>query len=360
MSQPQAKSDQAELQDPSLPRNDEAEEALVLIMIRSTDAILDVLAVLSDPIDFYVEDYRQIFSAVLTLYDNGNVINAVTVSEELDRRRQARSRRTLDRITTGPDSIKYDHAKLYAMIVHDKAILRSMRKTTMDDHRETVVRLVDEFRSVSKDLEYEVRKRLDGVLAKYQLPSEYLCLAMRKIYWESYPVGVPEDWIRESFCKVGINIKDFKDIINNYNYEFNCNKCSKPIKMLVRDRDDVNRYFCLYIACEACNAEFNAEDLANYRKDLMEKEREEQAKKVAELRAMSYQDYLMTDHWKTVRELRLTIDGRRCRLCRSTERLQVHHSTYERRGCEEMDDLITLCGDCHQMFHEHGKLTRPV
>lgn len=31
--------------------------------------------------------------------------------------------------------------------------------------------------------------------------------------------------------------------------------------------------------------------------------------------------------------------------------LQVHHITYERLGCHEIDDLITLCRPCHTKIH---------
>lgn len=50
-------------------------------------------------------------------------------------------------------------------------------------------------------------------------------------------------------------------------------------------------------------------------------------------------------------------DGRRCRLCNSKERLEVHHRTYKRRGNEKLDDLTTLCHRCHATYH--NKETEP-
>lgn len=81
---------------------------------------------------------------------------------------------------------------------------------------------------------------------------------------------------------------------------------------------------------------------------------------IAKLRDMPYDEYLKTDHWLHVREAALERDGYRCRLCNSTERLNVHHRTYERRGEELPGDLTTLCQPCHESFHENGKLARPT
>jgi len=77
------------------------------------------------------------------------------------------------------------------------------------------------------------------------------------------------------------------------------------------------------------------------------------------LRAMPYEEYLQTPHWKRRREDRLRAAGRRCQLCnRGSGTLNVHHRTYERLG-EELDgDLIVLCRSCHSTFHEHHRLER--
>jgi hypothetical protein len=72
------------------------------------------------------------------------------------------------------------------------------------------------------------------------------------------------------------------------------------------------------------------------------------------VRDMPYQEYLQTDHWQELRQKALDRDGHCCRLCRSLDELQVHHNTYERRGMEELDDLITLCKRCHRKFHNKG------
>jgi hypothetical protein len=41
-------------------------------------------------------------------------------------------------------------------------------------------------------------------------------------------------------------------------------------------------------------------------------------------------------------------DGTRCHM---TTDLQVHHLTYDRYGCERIEDLVVLCGTHHMMIH---------
>ena len=66
----------------------------------------------------------------------------------------------------------------------------------------------------------------------------------------------------------------------------------------------------------------------------------------------SYQGYLKSEEWRIRRDLIKSRDRYRCRLCHSAESLQVHHATYENRGAEKDNDLITLCGECHAKFHQ--------
>lgn len=78
-----------------------------------------------------------------------------------------------------------------------------------------------------------------------------------------------------------------------------------------------------------------------------------------ELRALPYEEYLQTQHWKRKRGEKLRAAGDRCQMCyRRARSLQVHHRTYERLG-EELDmDLTVLCGACHRTFHQNRRLGR--
>lgn len=60
-----------------------------------------------------------------------------------------------------------------------------------------------------------------------------------------------------------------------------------------------------------------------------------------------YERYMKSSAWFAKRKLVIERDGHRCQTCHSTERLEVHHATYERLSHEDLSDLITLCHDCH-------------
>ena len=68
-----------------------------------------------------------------------------------------------------------------------------------------------------------------------------------------------------------------------------------------------------------------------------------------------YKEYLQSDTWKAKRKAVLIRDGLRCQLCGHEKNLHVHHVTYDRIYDEDLDDLITLCSDCHSGLHKKTK-----
>lgn len=73
--------------------------------------------------------------------------------------------------------------------------------------------------------------------------------------------------------------------------------------------------------------------------------------RIAQLRSMPYAEYLQTAEWKEKRDFVLGFACHRCQVCNSPKNLHVHHRTYERRGDEDLDDLIALCKTCHELYH---------
>lgn len=65
---------------------------------------------------------------------------------------------------------------------------------------------------------------------------------------------------------------------------------------------------------------------------------------------MNYQAYLKTIAWKERRTAALRRAGYRCQVCNGSDRLEVHHRTYERIGQEDPADLTVLCHECHELF----------
>lgn len=54
-----------------------------------------------------------------------------------------------------------------------------------------------------------------------------------------------------------------------------------------------------------------------------------------------------TKHWRMIRIKTLERDGYKCVDCEETKNLHVHHLTYENEGHENLEDLVTLCRQCH-------------
>jgi hypothetical protein len=67
----------------------------------------------------------------------------------------------------------------------------------------------------------------------------------------------------------------------------------------------------------------------------------------------SYQQYLRSDHWKSVRErYRCSKKPKKCQCCGS-EKYELHHTTYERLGREWLKDLMPLCRRHHRAVHKY-------
>lgn len=64
-----------------------------------------------------------------------------------------------------------------------------------------------------------------------------------------------------------------------------------------------------------------------------------------------YHEYLQTEHWQRTREAAMDRAGHRCQVCAKTERLEVHHNSYDNLGGEPLVDLVLLCRGCHELFH---------
>jgi len=73
-----------------------------------------------------------------------------------------------------------------------------------------------------------------------------------------------------------------------------------------------------------------------------------------ELSKMSHDEYLETERWKRLRKKVLERDIQ-CVLCGSNKNLQVHHKSYNHKGChawtKEAADCITVCRRCHKIIH---------
>ena len=70
-----------------------------------------------------------------------------------------------------------------------------------------------------------------------------------------------------------------------------------------------------------------------------------------ETEKIDHQEYINSPKWKAKRQMVLERDNFRCRKCGTGKNLDVHHITYEHIGNEPIDDLVTLCRECHESVH---------
>lgn len=139
--------------------------------------------------------------------------------------------------------------------------------------------------------------------------------------------------------------------------EANCFICGKEMKvMMIAEQKESYEKYDGRIICHACHLE---------RPEVSKKEKKMFAKypnayvletfppeKEIESPPKGYVSYLQSEWWKEQREKALERAQHKCQLCNSPHDLHVHHRTYDNIGCEQPEDLTTLCKSCHYWFHK--------
>ncbi len=114
------------------PHNIEAEQSVLGAMILDKEAIIIVSEILKSE-DFYKEAHREIYEAVIDLYNKDEPVDLVTLSEELSGRGTLEA---LGGVTYLSDlstsGILTSNAKYYAKIVAEKALLRRLIKASSE------------------------------------------------------------------------------------------------------------------------------------------------------------------------------------------------------------------------------------
>jgi len=66
-----------------------------------------------------------------------------------------------------------------------------------------------------------------------------------------------------------------------------------------------------------------------------------------------YRQYLNSSAWMELRELVLHRCQGSCESCRSARAHEIHHLTYRDVGNEHCFQLVGLCPQCHQRYHDN-------
>ncbi|HHV62851.1 MAG TPA: replicative DNA helicase [Firmicutes bacterium] len=108
------------------PQNIEAEQSTLGSMLINREAIAKVFDILT-PEDFYKDAHRVIFEVIISLFDKGQPVDLITVTEQLRRRDALEQVGGVSYLTALANSVPTAaNVEYYAKIVKDKSILRSL------------------------------------------------------------------------------------------------------------------------------------------------------------------------------------------------------------------------------------------
>ncbi len=113
-----------------VPPNDiEAEQAVIGSMLTDRDAVSSAIEVLK-PEDFYREDNKAIYDAILNLYNQSQPIDIITLKSELSSIGKLDSVGGLEYIASLPEKVPTtSNVEQYIKIVEEKSVLRNLIKT---------------------------------------------------------------------------------------------------------------------------------------------------------------------------------------------------------------------------------------
>ena len=111
------------------PHDIEAEQAIIGSMLTDKDAVIAAVEVLQEQ-DFYREDNKIIYSAILNLYKNAEPIDIITLKSELKSMGKFEAVGGLEYIVQLPDKVPTtSNVEQYIKIVEEKSMLRALIKT---------------------------------------------------------------------------------------------------------------------------------------------------------------------------------------------------------------------------------------
>jgi len=111
------------------PHDLEAEQAIIGSMLTDKDAVISAIEVLKEN-DFYREDNKTIYSAILNLYNRAEPIDIITVKAELESMGKFEQVGGLEYLAELPEKVPTTaNAMKYIKIVEEKSVLRNLIKT---------------------------------------------------------------------------------------------------------------------------------------------------------------------------------------------------------------------------------------
>ena len=175
----------------------------------------------------------------------------------------------------------------------------------------------------------------------------------KSLYWDEgrfLPQGEILAAFKKAFGHGSVNLSK--------SFSISCDQCRKTYDHMFKSWTEYDNHFrkgrwTRAAYCPSCEQTKQNEYQKKYQEEykLLENEMKKRKQLLIDLKNLPYNEYLKTDHWKSVRKDALKRSKYRCQLCNNNTSLQVHHRTYENLGNEHYGDLIALCQTCHEKHH---------
>ncbi len=112
------------------PHDIEAEQAVIGSMLTDRDAVISAVEEIKAD-DFYREDHKAIYEAIINLYNSGKPIDIITVKAELTANGKLDSVGGLEYLASLPEKVPTTaNVEQYIQIVEEKSMLRNLIKTS--------------------------------------------------------------------------------------------------------------------------------------------------------------------------------------------------------------------------------------
>lgn len=146
------------------PHDTEAEQAVIGSMLTDKDAIIASIEVLKEE-DFYREDNKTIYSAILNLYNRAEPVDIITLKAELSSLGKLEAVGGLEYLAELPDKVPTTaNVDKYIKIVEEKSLLRNLLKTANE-----IIKLgYDETQEVDVLMDQAEKKIFDAIQSRNQ------------------------------------------------------------------------------------------------------------------------------------------------------------------------------------------------
>lgn len=194
------------------PSDIEAEQAVLGSMLTDKDAVISAIEVLK-PEDFYREDNKAIYEAILSLYNRAEPVDIITLKSELATQGKLEQVGGLEYLAELPEKVPTTaNVEKYIKIVEEKAILRNLIKTA----NEIISLGYDPTQEVENIMDAAEKKIFDIMQSKNQKgysPMKDILVdtfsQLERLYNQKEPItGVPTGFADLDYKTAGLHESD--------------------------------------------------------------------------------------------------------------------------------------------------------